>query len=463
MSDSDIAISVRGLRKVFKIFPRPSDIMLETLTGRQRHSTFEALENISFDVKKGKSIGIMGRNGAGKSTLLKTITGALEPTEGEVVVDGSVTAILELGTGFHPEYTGRENVYMGAMCLGMSRRQIDEKFDEIVDFAELEKFIDHPFRTYSSGMQARLTFSVALAPDPDILIIDEALSVGDARFQQKCYAHMRKLRDQGKTFLLVSHDDGAIVSFCDEAIILDGGVVHFQGEPNRATWVYQKLLFSNNSEISENPTNELHAIVDNPVSKLRSGEHSGREGDEGSNSNENKLVAKTDNVEDDEQIAKTSADSQIRYGNEHAKITTFGLHDHNNAESKQLFSGKPCSFYFKFTTRQDIEDWSGGFTIRDPRGLVVFGVTTMSQNMKTVRLAAGKEMLCKCDCVMWLASGTYFLTLGLAEQENGQKIDFIENAVVFDVVGPAGIFTTSCVNLDVDFQVVAAESKNNAN
>lgn len=471
MVQKNMAISVRGLCKTFKIYSRPGDIMMEALTGKQRHTVFEALHGIDFKVERGHSVGIMGRNGAGKSTLLKIITGALSQSEGEVIVNGSVAAILELGTGFHPEYTGRDNVYMGGMCLGMSRRQIDHKFDEIVAFAELEDFIDQPFRTYSSGMQARLTFSVALAPDPDILIIDEALSVGDARFQQKCYAHMHKLRDMGKTFLLVSHDEGAIVSFCDQAIILDGGRVVFQGKPQEAGWTYQKLLFGTSAKDDEKGADVIPSAVnssveaaeaeyqgadridtDQPVEELTvSAEEKSASGSE---------TGTEENKTDEQGVIDVQS---LRYGTKRAVITDFGIRNQEGEKCTRLISGQPCSFFMTLRINEAIEGWSGGFAIKDRRGLIVFGITSLSQNMKVPTLTAGEEITCQSDCVMWLAEGTYFLTIGLAEGESGAKIDFIENAVVFNVVGPGGIFTTSYVNLAADFQIRMREKNSIAN
>ncbi|WP_457743511.1 ABC transporter ATP-binding protein [Sulfurimonas sp.] len=237
-----LAIKVQNLTKTYKLYKDPKDRLKEALNpfGKKYHDDFHALKDVSFEIKKGETVGIIGRNGSGKSTLLKIITGVLTPSSGRVNVHGKISAILELGAGFNPEMSGLENIYLNTSINGISKEDTDKKIQEITDFAELGEFIHQPLKTYSSGMKARLGFAVAINIDPDILIVDEALSVGDAAFQRKCFAKMEQIREVGATILFVSHSEGSIVSLCSRAIWLSNGEKIIEGEPKLVTGLYMK-------------------------------------------------------------------------------------------------------------------------------------------------------------------------------------------------------------------------------
>lgn len=232
------AISVEAVSKSFPIYNHPKDLALEFITGTKRHTERWALKDISFKVAHGEVVGIVGANGAGKSTLLKIIAGTLAQTSGEIKLDGRVSAILELGTGFHPEYTGRQNVVTGGMCLGMTHAEIERRLPWIIEFSELGSVIDQPFRTYSSGMQARLTFATAICVDPDIFIVDEALAAGDSYFVTKCFRRIREICDSGATVLFVSHGTSHIAQLCQRAIWIDGGEIRMIDDARAVTRLY---------------------------------------------------------------------------------------------------------------------------------------------------------------------------------------------------------------------------------
>ena len=258
------AVNVLNVSKIYRLYQKPSDRLKEALFRKKFHQPFESLKNITFSLPIGDSLGIIGDNGAGKSTLLKILAKTLTPTSGNVMIKGRVAALLELGAGFHPEFTGRQNIYLNASLMGLSQPEIRKKEDTIIDFAELGQFIDRPIKIYSSGMVVRLAFAIATSVDPDILIIDEALSVGDQYFQKKCIDRMLAFRDKGKTILFCSHSMYPVNLLCKKAVWLEKGQIRKQGAATHVIAAYEDALRAKNI-IQENNSEVLEQNQDMPV------------------------------------------------------------------------------------------------------------------------------------------------------------------------------------------------------
>lgn len=410
---SRAAVSIAGLCKAYRLWPRPHDLLVEALTGRRRHAEFVALQDVSLDVAEGTVLGLLGRNGAGKSTLLRIIAGTLDATAGSVRVDGRIAAILELGTGFHPEYTGRENVLLGGMCLGMSRADVKAKLDEIVAFAELEEFIDRPLRTYSSGMQARLAFAVATSVDPDVLIIDEALSVGDARFQLKSFDRIRRFKSEGRTILFVSHSIQTIVAICDRAVLLERGRVVADGEPNKVGNLYHELLFG--------PGGLAHDAV-------TSGGPAGARGSAG---------------------PTPEPGREMRYGIQSVEIARLEIVDRHGAPASRLRSLEEYELRLELAALADTGPLHYGVLLRDTKGFEIFGWDTGSAGLAPrPGLAAGERRVHRLRFRCTLAGGTYFLTAALA-RDDGTKEDIRFDAVEIVVEPTPELHVSSLVNLEL--------------
>lgn len=443
------AIHVQHLSKAFHIYRRPTDLMLELFTGTPRHAEFWSLRDISFEVARGEVVGIVGRNGAGKSTLLKIIAGTLDSTAGDVVVDGRVSAILELGTGFNPELSGRENVYLGGLCLGLTRPQIVASFDEIVAFSELDRFIDQPLRTYSSGMKSRLAFAVAISVHPDILIVDEALSVGDAKFRRKSFARMNEIRANGATILFVSHDTHTVTSFCDRAILLEQGCILADGHPGDITKRYLEVLFAEESagEVPEKqprpapPKPKVLPSVNAPVQAV------------------DDVPVPTMEAETAAYNApsQTTSSKEHRFGSRQVELTEVNIVDSNQRAIDRLVSGGSYQLRLSAYYHDDAPPVSVGFLVRTDKGVDVFGVTNVTMRLDVPAQSKGSTVTLEADIEMNLAAGDYFLTAGVARLD-GVQYDLRNDVVHFVVVGTPTLFTTSLVNLHPRLRLKLHES-----
>lgn len=422
---SESAIHVANLSKEFKIYPHPSDMFREMISGKPRHRSFWALKDVSFDVRRGSVVGILGRNGAGKSTLLKIVTGTLDKTSGEVIARGRISSILELGTGFSGEYTGRENIYLGGLMVGLTREEIMEKEDWIIEFSELRDFIDQPFKTYSSGMQARLTFSTAVCVDPEILIIDEALSVGDVRFGKKSFNKIREFREAGRTILLVSHNINSINEICDTSILLESGSVIDIGHPSSVTKRYWEMMVveqetpSGRSEVSSQTAVNVTPTKENLPVKDYSG------------------------------LVRTGARVE-------AEIIEIGIIDPIGQKVNMLESGKKYSIFVRILFHKDMEDIGFGFHIANEKGVTMYGIN-MSRDEGVVipPQKKGNILEARLNVTMWLTNGEYLLSAGIGDGRE-KVIDYIYDAMLFSLPRLPGLQHASVVNLEpyFDFKII---------
>jgi ABC-type polysaccharide/polyol phosphate transport system ATPase subunit len=440
--DNNTAIAVKNLSKVFKIYAKPSDLAWEIISRKPRHREFWALNDISFEVKWGEVVGFMGRNGAGKSTLLKILAGTLDKTRGEVQVNGSLSAILELGSGFNREYTGRQNIIMGGLCLGMSRKEIEAKIDWIIDFSELQEFIDQPFKTYSSGMQARLTFATATAVQPEILIVDEALSVGDARFRLKCFSHLRRLSQKGMAILFVSHDANAITSMCTRALFLEKGSILDIGQPSSVTAHYLRFLYGMNGSAAsqEGQPGDTEGDVEGLSTHLEDG------GGNGAQSAGSGAPQRTE-------LPLNPGEAGT------AEIRTLEIVDKAGDTVTRLEAGKPYRLVMQVRFHQSVERPTVGFLIRDQQGIELFGTNTDLLGIDLPPTQAGSLFEYSLSVVMNLVNGPFFLTGAIsAKDDKGfwTHLDSCYDHLSFEAINhPKRVHDASVVHLNPTFSFAA--------
>ena len=375
----DNVISVKDLSKVYRLYDKPIDRLKESLNifHKSYHKEYYALNNLSFDIKRGETVGIIGINGAGKSTLLKIITGVLTPTGGNIEVKGKISALLELGAGFNMEYTGVENIYLNGTMMGFSKEEVDKKLDDILDFADIGDFVNQPVKTYSSGMFVRLAFAVAINVEPDILVIDEALSVGDVFFQQKCYKKIKELAGKS-TVLIVSHDLNAMTKFCERIIVMSAGQKVFDGEPNEAIAKYFKLkqgaLRNDKKSIELNNSDfEMYKAPD-----------------------ENSYSGKMDVI-----------------------IEKYFYSIDNEPFSEVCQKDDEFKISLVINSKIDIESPIIGFQIRDKYGNEVFGQTSLTSPVEQGVIKQGRNIINFAFDWPEIREGDYFITIGIG---NGTEV-----------------------------------------
>lgn len=392
----DYSIRVKNVSKVYRLYDKPMDRLREALnlTKKKYHKNYYALNNVSFDIKKGETVGLLGINGAGKSTMLKIITGVLTPTSGSVEINGKISALLELGAGFNPDYTGMENIYINGTMMGYTRAEVESRIDDILSFADIGDFINQPVKTYSSGMFVRLAFAVAINIDPEILIVDEALSVGDVFFQAKCYKKIDEFKKMGKTILLVSHSLSSVNKYCDRVVLLNKGSKLAEGNSADMIDLYKKLLVGENVEaVQENDSEDIASVSGDEVTK------------------------------DSLWKEKLSLNPQINsYGNGKADIFDLALIDSKGRISNQIEKGTAFKIKMRVRFNEDVSDPIFAFTIVDLQGTDVTGTNTMFEEIDTGTVRKGETRTVTFSQKMDVQGGSYLLSLGCTGYADG---DFV--------------------------------------
>ncbi len=394
-----LAIKVDNVSKIYRLYDKPSDRLKDALgfSKKKRHKEHYALNNVSFDVRKGESVGIIGTNGSGKSTILKIITGVLNPTAGEVTVDGRISALLELGAGFNMEYTGIENVYLNGTMSGFTNEEIDARLQDILDFADIGDFVHQPCKTYSSGMFVRLAFAVAINIDPEILIVDEALSVGDVFFQAKCYKKFEEFKEMGKTIIFVSHDLSSISKYCDRVVLLNRGNKMDEGAPKEMVGLYKKLL-----------VNQADG---------------GKIGSAG-------VAAQS--LADGEWKANYTLNSNVdEYGNGAANIIDFAVIDDEGKYTNTIIKGTSFEIKSKVRFFEPVANPIFTFSFKDIKGTTITGTNTMIEKVDIGMAEPGAIYVAAFEQEMNLQGGEYLLSISCTGYADG---DFTVYHRLYDVI-----------------------------
>lgn len=449
----EIAICTRSLVKTFPIYSKPHHRLFQMVSRTAKSKWYEefvALRGVDIQVRRGETVGIVGRNGSGKSTLLQIICGTLTPTAGEVEVNGRVAALLELGAGFNPEFTGRENIFLNGTVLGLTREEVKNRFDEIVDFSGIESFIDQPVKTYSSGMYVRLAFAVAINVTPDILIVDEALSVGDEAFQRKCFSKIEAIRDSGATVLFVSHSAGTVIELCDRAVLLDHGEVLTDGHPKHVISQYQRLLYAP-TEKSSSVRKEILKEIVSTKSAVRDVEPS--------------LVPilKTE-IQGEVDLQPYWEEgleprSTVEYESIGVEIVSPRIETVGGDKVNVLVPHQEYVYTYRVNFLRGGGGVRCGMMIKSITGIEIGGCATSSTDSRLPWVEAGSSLDVRFRFRCLLAPGTYFLNAGVLGLVNGvetylsRRID----VAMFRVMATSSRLATGFVDLDVAPSVIEIE------
>ena len=407
-------IEIKDVTKTYKLYNKPSDRLREnfSITHKNYHRDHDALQGISLDVYKGECIGIIGTNGSGKSTLLKIVTGVVAPTSGTLEIKGKISALLELGAGFNQEYTGIENIYLNGTMVGFTKEEMDGKLQSIIDFADIGEFINQPVKTYSSGMFARLAFAVAINVDPDILIVDEALSVGDIFFQSKCYQKFMDLKEAGKTILFVSHDLGSIIKYCDRSLLIHHGKQIAVGKSSEIVDIYKKILVN---QFDEKDVEKL-LNKENPEENDNKENSEHEDAADEINETENLQTNELDGIWKNQMLNNSNA---VTYGNGVADIIDYAIIDEKGKLTFSISKGSNFSIRMKIQFYQDVKQPIFAYTLKDVKGTEITGTNTMLEKQTIDQVKAGEIVTVNFDQNMCLQSGNYLLALGCTGFENG--------------------------------------------
>lgn len=432
---SEIAISVDGVSKRYEMYSKPRDRLLQFFSSgsKQYYKEFWALQKISFDVKKGETLGILGRNGSGKSTLLQIIAGTLTPTTGSVHTSGVLAALLELGSGFNPEFTGRENIYLNGVILGFSRQEMDQRLEEIISFADIGDHLDQPIKTYSSGMTVRLAFAVQACVSPQVLIVDEALSVGDEKFQRKCFEYIEKLRKGGCSILLVTHSTATVEKFCQRGVLLHKGEVQGIGPAKEIVDQYYALLYSDEKAYQRYQTNKSGS-QDLPRSAQadRPGINAG---------------AVTANPQD-------AATSGLR-----AVIAGWDVVDTQGLPCEKCSTGETFVVRFLVDVREPVHEIQAGLLIRTVEGVSAFGTSTLYHEKNIVHPSEGSRYAVEFEIEASLCAGTYFITLAIAEAISHSDMRYLDRKTDVIVITVSQPRTLASGIAMLDAKVTVSEIK----